>query len=120
MPDYCPKSKYYEISTDDEGEEYIDYDSEVNSAQLDPAIQNWGVDIEITWNKLVEQSDGKIDEEQVLDIDSTSDLLCSPGKYTSDDYKLDNIYRSFGNTWSGFSDLPREFVGITLNGSFLA
>ena len=55
-----------------------------------------------------------------MDYASTTDLLCSPGKYIEDTYKLGKIYSSFGNTWSGFSDLPKEFVGMTLNGSFLA
>ena len=39
LTDYCPKTKYYEESIDDlTGEDYIDYDSEANSAQLDPEV----------------------------------------------------------------------------------
>lgn len=94
--------------------------SVVANQSLDPAIESWGVDIELSWNKVVEQDDGKIKYENAMDYASTTDLLCSPGKYIDDDYKLDKIYSSFGNTWSGNSDLPKEFVGMTLNGSFLA
>ena len=64
--------------------------------------------------------DAKITEDFVKDTTLTTDLLCSPGKYTDTYYQLDSIYRSFGNRFSGFSDMPREIVGVALNGMMLA
>ena len=60
--------------------------------------------------------DAKITDAMVKDVPSTTDLLCSPGKYTDTAWKLSKIYQGFGPTWAGKSDFPREAVGITLDG----
>ena len=76
----------------------------------------WGLDLEFSWNKEVDMSMAKITDDNVVDIPATTDLLCSPGKYTETDYKLDTIVKTFGTTWSGQSDLAREMFGMALNG----
>ena len=97
----------------------IKYDDSTYT-EISPAPENWGIDIELSWNKKVTMDDAKITEDFVKNTPLTTDLLCSPGKYTDTFYQLDSIYRSFGNTYSGFSDMPREIVGVALNGMMLA
>lgn len=97
----------------------IKYDDSTYT-EISPAPENWGIDIELSWNKKVTMDDAKITEDFVKNTPLTTDLLCSPGKYTDTFYQLDSIYRSFGNTFSGFSDMPREIVGVALNGMMLA
>ena len=60
------------------------------------ALQAQTLDIELEWNAVVDQSMGKITQDHVKDIPTTTELLCSPGKYTDADYKLDSIYKNFG------------------------
>lgn len=55
----------------------------------------------------------------VKDTTLTTDLLCSPGKYTENAWKQSNIYQGFGPTFLGQSNLPREAVGIAVDGSLL-
>ena len=76
--------------------------------------------MEMTWNPVVDLGMGKILDDNVKDVPTTTDLLCSPGKYTDTDYKLDSIYKSFFTTWDDESDLAPEFVGYLLNGSLIA
>lgn len=97
----------------------IKYDDSTYT-EISPVPENWGIDIELSWNKKVSMDDAKITEDFVKNTPLTTDLLCSPGKYTDTFYQLDSIYRSFGNTFSGFSDMPREIVGVALNGMMLA
>ena len=103
MPNYC-----YNLKHDD------------TFTALDPKPLDWAVDIELTWNAIVDYDMGKITESHVVDTPSTTDLLCSPGKYTDTEYKVDSIYKSFGTTWFGDSNLAPEFVGYLLNGSPIA
>ena len=63
---------------------------------------------------------GKIKEDNVKDVPTTTDLLCTPGKYTEADYKVDSIYKSFGTTWWGSTNFAKEIVGISLNGVMYA
>ena len=65
---------------------------------------------------------GKVTDEMVADIPLTTDVLCSPGKYTHFDYKVDDLYIAYGNTWGTYSEsnLPPEVFGIALNGMLLA
>ena len=105
LPNYC-----YNLRT-----------SADNYDALDPALIHWGIDIELDWNPIVDYDMAKITEDHVRDIPLTTDLLCSPGNYTDTDYKLDSLYKSFGNTWSGHgSNLPREVIGFALNGAMIA
>lgn len=73
VPNYCPKLKYYEkIASADSGDDEasdkaddisvhsdVDFDVVANQS-LDPAIESWGVDIELSWNKVVDPEDGNI------------------------------------------------------------
>ena len=105
LPNYC-----YNLRKSDE-----DYD------EISPALLDWGIDIELEWNAVVDYDMAKITEEHVRDTPSTTDLLCSPGKYTETDYKLDSIYKSFGKTWfNDETNLPREAIGFALNGVMIA
>ena len=63
--------------------------------------------------------DGKITEKNVSSIDTTTDLLCTPGKYTNWDYKNHNIMTTWNNVWGGLTDIPREIFGVGLNGILL-
>ena len=101
VPDYCQN---------------IDFE---NEDPIESPVQ-WGIDLEVSWNKAVDMSMAKITADNVVDIPNTTDLLCSAGKFTETDYKLDSIIKSFGTTWSGQSDLAREMVGISLNGLLIA
>ena len=55
----------------------------------------------------------------VKDTTTTTDVMCSPGKYTEESWKHDNIYQGFGPTFLGNSNLPREAVGIAVDGTLL-
>ena len=63
--------------------------------------------------------DGKITEKNVSSIDTTTDLLCTPGKYTNWGYKNHNIMTTWNNVWGGLTDIPREIFGVGLNGILL-
>ena len=102
MPNYCFNLKRTE-----------------DNKELLPAVRNWNIDIEVEWNKMVAMGDGKIKEEKVSSIETTTDLLCSPGKYTAWDYKNHNIRNTWNNVWDGLTDIPREIFGIGLNGILL-
>ena len=97
-PNYCFNAKM----TDD-------------TAPLVPALQSWAVDIELSWNNRVTLADAKIKDDFVEDTPKTSDLLCSPGKYTEQAWKPDNLYDGFGPTWDGgWSNIPKEAIGFSL------
>ena len=59
---------------------------------LDPALSEQLIDFEVTWNAKMKQDQAKITEKMVKDTTTTTDVMCSPGKYTEEAWKHDNIY----------------------------
>ena len=94
--------------------------SSTDYTAVDPPLLDWGIDIELTWNAIVDYDMGKIKEDNVKDVPTTTDLLCTPGKYTEAEYKVDSIYKNFGTTWWGSTNFAKEIVGISLNGVMFA
>ena len=86
---------------------------------LDPAIAENLIDFEVTWNAKMTADQALITSEMVKDTPLTTDLLCSPGKYMDTTWKHSHIYQGFGPTFLGASNLPKEGIGITLDGALL-
>ena len=86
---------------------------------LDPALSEQLIDFEVTWNAKMKQDQAKITEKMVKDTTTTTDVMCSPGKYTEEAWKHDNIYQGFGPTFLGNSNFPREAIGIAVDGTLL-
>lgn len=113
VPDYCQNLLFRDSDN---------YDA------LDPVPMNFGIDIEVDWNLSVSLDQGKIKNTNVVDLPTTTDLLCSPGKYLDYEYKIDSLYTVIGNAWGptvdetdyNMSNLPKEVVGFALNGTLLA
>ena len=89
------------------------------AAALDPAISDLIVDVEMTWNARMSADQAKITDKMVKDIPLTTDLLCSPGKYSANAWKHDHIYQGFGPTFKGDSSLPPEAIGFAMDGTLL-
>ena len=86
---------------------------------LNPGITESLIDFEVTWNAKMTQDQAKITDKMVKDVPSTTDVMCSPGKYTDTTWKHDNIYQGFGPTFKGNPNLPAEAVGIAVDGTLL-
>lgn len=107
IPNYCQNIKYTEAD---------------DFTPISPKIRDYGIDIEVDWNKTVFLADGRITDKMVEDLDGTSDLLCSPGKYLEFDYKNPKIDFTMNFAWSeneAPTNLPKEAFGIGLNGILL-
>ena len=99
MPNYCP-------GLVEEG----------STTAIDPVPRNWGIDYEVEWNASITMEDANISEDYVRTPTSTTDLLCSPRTYIDYDYKNRNINVVYGRTFSGYSELPLDMIGILNNG----
>jgi len=95
----------------------VNFDKEYKP--LDPPIPEKLIDLELTWNRRMTLDMSKITDDMVKDTTTTSDLLCSPGKYSENAWKHKEIYQGFGPTFLGNSNLPKEAIGIAVNGSLI-
>ena len=55
----------------------------------------------------------------VEDVPTTTELLCTPGKYSEKSWKHDHIYQGFGPTFMGGSNLPKEAISFATDGTLL-
>ena len=86
---------------------------------LNPPLGSYLIDVEMTWNARMSADQAKITDAMVKDVPSTTDLLCSPGKYSDHAWKHDHIYQGWGPTFKGGSNLPKEAIGFATDGTLL-
>jgi len=73
----------------------------------------------MTWNARITPEQAKITEKMVKDVPTTTDLLCTPGKYSENSWKHASIYQGFGPTFMGPSNLPKEAIGFSTDGTLI-
>ena len=87
-----------------------------STTQIDPVPRNWGIDYEVEFNSKVSMDDAIIDEPYIRNPTTTTDLLCTNRKYIDYDYKNPNIDTIYGRTFSGWTRLPLDMIGVLNNG----